>query len=326
MIIITRCASELILRTSPSNFNNMITRYSLDFIQQLSRDFSAELEPEIIEKLLEIKKHNQFIARRKNPVQLKFYVLSSGKSSPEDMVYQNILSNLNKLSAKNYDSILEDIKSVINKNINILDIGRLSGEIFNKAIRDIQYSVLYCQLIRECSDMIRTKRPDQNLMDAIIYQCDKFYEQSISLEEQGITVETDYDTLCQFFKQKAKLLGGFLFIGSMYNNGLVKETLLTSYYNGLIQYIRTSPPECIDSFLDTICQLTKNTVEVWSKNISVEKKLMEPLGDLMRELEKKKALKSKQKFAILDVIEKLEVYVSGEREKDDSWTVVTRKK
>ena len=90
---------------------SQIQTYSFNFIEDLSNNFKATLDQELMDCLMEIKKHNKFI-KRKSPIKMKYVISTSQKwrneresnenISQELQVINNLQYNLNKISDKNF--------------------------------------------------------------------------------------------------------------------------------------------------------------------------------------------------------------------------------
>ena len=100
--------------------NNIIV-YDFEFINDLALQFSAILDKDIQDNLLEIKKMNKFI-RRRSPLRLKYKIsvadkwrdnrINSDSVSDYDKYNNSLISNLNKISNVNYPQIITLIKDL----------------------------------------------------------------------------------------------------------------------------------------------------------------------------------------------------------------------
>ena len=57
------------------------------------------------------------------------------------------------------------------------------------------------------------------------------------------------------FREKAKLLGGFIMISNLFNYNLVSYELVLNYFNGLKEYADNSPKDTIGIYIDTIVSI-----------------------------------------------------------------------
>ena len=176
-----------------------IQQYSFDEIQKIASTFTATLDTDIIELLLEIKKNNRFI-KRKSPVRMKYVIADSwrvsGKDTTEltdDVKFQNtITSNLNKLSSKNMDTIHDEIMKLF-ENIPGEDKNKFIDLVFEKAMEEKFYSDDYAQLVgklfQSCDSLDK---------DYLLTRCSSFYNEKIStnVEQLKQNKDGDYDKLC----------------------------------------------------------------------------------------------------------------------------------
>ena len=110
--------------------SEQIITYSFKDIENISQNFTAELDPDIIEKLVIIKRNSVFF-KHTTPISIKYSVSNSSwrldNSVVEDVEYNlqlfenKITSNLNKLTTRNYKIIKTEILKIID-NIKGLDI------------------------------------------------------------------------------------------------------------------------------------------------------------------------------------------------------------
>ena len=132
--------------------------YEYEFIEHLATIFSAELDENTLNNLLEIKKNNKFI-RRKSPLRLSYKttaadtwrknrVQSGENSNSENAIFDKLLiSNLNKISDQNYPQISRKITDIYDSIITKDDSIQFINTICNKAMTEPIYSELYSKLI-----------------------------------------------------------------------------------------------------------------------------------------------------------------------------------
>ncbi|MDA7573749.1 MIF4G domain-containing protein [bacterium] len=238
-----------------------IQQYSFDQIQQIASNFTATLDPEVIELLLEIKKNNRFI-RRKSPVKMTYVIADSwrvsGKDSVElsdDVKFQNtVTSNLNKLTSQNMDTIRDEILKLFES---------LPGEgtdkfidlVFEKAMEEKFYSDDYAQLVGKLFQSC-------DLLDKahLLSKCRAFYDEKIStnVEQLKQSKDGDYNKLCEVFARKAEFIGGFVFISNLFNYDIVDYELVKKYFDGLKEYALSVPKEDSGIYIDCIVSILKN--------------------------------------------------------------------
>ena len=71
--------------------------YSFNEIEELAKTFNAELDQEVVNNLLEIKKNNKFI-RRKSPLRLKYKISTANawrnEREGQDLSKEDKIANL----------------------------------------------------------------------------------------------------------------------------------------------------------------------------------------------------------------------------------------
>jgi hypothetical protein len=286
-----------------------ITRYPYDLIMRLAENFDAVLDEKTINYLLQIKRDNKFI-KRNNPLRLK-YKLGDGwrnankfddsELSNEDKYNSLIISNLNKLTINNYDSILKEILETLEL-YNIIKIQVFVDLIFQKSIDEQIYSNIYSKLLADVLDIFT----DTEYKTYLTNKCNEFYTDNINndmtIKEINIGTIMDYNDLCDKFREKAMLLGGFIMISNLFNYNLVSYDMVLNYYNGLKSYVTNAPKDTVGIYIDTISSiliscgkaLKKHNKENFNKNFL----------DIAISLSKdKERIIAKYRFKLLDVIE-----------------------
>lgn len=281
--------------------------YEYDFFEKISQSFSAVLEDDILEKLLEIKKNNKFI-RRRSPLRLKYKISVADtwrkkredieNVSLEERIINSLNSNLNKLSNANYPPvstlIIDDYKLLIDNDI---DPHTFIVTISNKAMTDNVYSCLYSRLLHEISVL----NPD--IQEIIIGECNTFFGQTNQLQITDSYDLDNYDELCELIKKKSKLTGGFVFISNLYKYKLVSYQMMLDYYNSLVSYTKISPPDLIGKYIDAIVNIISNCGDDLEKENP--EKFKETFLKICYDLTKdKNTLIAKYRFKILDICDK----------------------
>ena len=239
-----------------------ITRYPYSRIMTLAENFDAILDEDTINTLLQIKRDNKFV-KRNNPLRLKYKLgnnwrnsnkFDNSELSNEEKYNSLIVSNLNKLTPENYGNILDEILETLEL-YNIIDKNIFIDLIFEKAIDEQMYSNIYAKIL---SDVLH-KYNNKEYKDYLLQKCNEFYTNNINddrtLTEIKIDKQIDYNELCTKFREKAKLLGGFIMISNLFNYNLVSYELVLNYFNGLKEYAINSPKDTIGIYIDTIVSI-----------------------------------------------------------------------
>ena len=123
-----------------------VITYSPDAIRIIGENITAELAPEIIKSLMEIKINNKFI-RRRSPIKLKYTMSKAtvntwrkenegivSNVSIEEKLVENINSELNKLSESNFDIINKTLQKILEQKTEEKFMKIALETLFNKSI------------------------------------------------------------------------------------------------------------------------------------------------------------------------------------------------
>jgi len=281
------------------------TVYEYSFIEKLAKNFSAVLDENIINKLLEIKKNNKFI-RRKSPIRLKYKISTANiwrkerenqELSDKEMYINLIVSNLNKISNNNYSLILDEIININKQYHDKMETSLiLSNTIFNKSMDENIYSNLYAKLINDLNISDLNKNLNK--------KCNDFFEEINKNNEITDNFGDNYDELCAILKQKSKMLGGYIFIANLFKYDIVEYEIVKDYYLSLIHLTKLAKEDTIGKYIDSIVTILNNCGKNLNKN---EKNFKEIYMDYIYELVKdKERVKAKYKFKLMDVTDKYE--------------------
>ena len=286
--------------------NSSCIVYEYSFIKNLSENFKAELDENIINKLLEIKKNNKFI-RRKSPLRLKYKISVANawrkerenkELSNEELYINLIISNLNKISNKNYELIFSELQTINKTYEDKLDINSiLTDTIFNKSMDENIYSNLYAQLIHDLNI--------DDLNQKLNQKCNDFFENMNTNDDLLNSEKIDeYDKLCILLKKKSKMLGGFIFIANLFKYQIVEYNIMKNYYLSLVQLTKLANVDTIGKYIDSLVTILSNC----GKNLdeledNFKKIYMDIVYELMNDKEK---VKAKYRFKLMDIVEKYE--------------------
>ena len=283
--------------------------YSLDKINEISSNFNAELDIEVINQLKPIK-NNSVFCKYQHPINIRYTVSASswrGESQYDNVIEitseifeSKIISNLNKLAASNYKVIKKEIIELF-KNIKSLDIDtkKLVDILFSKGAEEHIYSNIYSKLLAELLDELDANNV---LNEYITQKCLEFYNDNLSLDVKEIDTELDYDEICSINKDKKLVLGSIIFISNLFNYNLIEYSLVAKYYKSLVDMTREVDKDSIGIYIDTLCAII-TTCGKSLKN-SNEKEFSQNFLNILIELSKdRKRVKPKYRFKIKDVIE-----------------------
>lgn len=250
----------------PSKKSQNVQRYTLQFIQELSRQITSVLSPEVMTHLQEIKQNNRFIRRTTAPIKLQ-YQLKRGMSSeswrnedetseivrasPEEDFTDKLNGQLNKLSDSNFKKITQKIFTLISNKDNLGFCDCAIDLIFQKSITQH----LFCHLYAKLTSMMESVY-GEGFKEQLMQRIDHFYESNISTTFN--TASSTYDEMCDLNAKKEQLLGIFIYIGCLFNCNAVTKDLTLKYYHILNELIQNEESkESLEKYVDCVCTLVK---------------------------------------------------------------------
>jgi hypothetical protein len=284
--------------------------YSYETIEYISNSFNATLDEELVNKLLEIKKGNKFI-RRKSPLRLKYKIHDSvAQHWRKEREEKELLSNeelfnlefsgfLNKLSIKNYSTLLDKICELYNQQDNKDDINnKIVNMTFEKALLEKTYSNLYAQLLHDLNI--------NNLSEICKSVSSKFYDTSIDNTIKQFNSEMSDEEVRKIFSTKMQFVGGFIFIANLFIFNLITYENVLQFYNGLIQYFELSPIEYCDTYLDTIEQILNTAGYQLERKAVTKEQFYEDFMSVLYKYQNIKAdvnpkMSNKNRFKMMDI-------------------------
>ena len=285
-----------------------IIRYSFAEIENISQNFDGVLDPEIIKKLSVIKRISTF---QEHTINIKYTLKSdswrqnNGDEYVEELTQEvfesKIISNLNKLTGANYESIKNNILTAID-NIGTLEIdkNRIVDIIFDKATEEHIYSDIYAKLLGTLVENLDTV---DGVMVHIFEKCKKFYDDNLNFNINELDQTTNYSEMCDVNKNKTLILGGIIFVSNLFNYKLVSYSWVNKYYNGLVNITKDIGNEKIGIYIDTLCAI----MNTCGKNLKEYDpgSFNENFYDILVSFSQNKQLiKPKYRFKIKDTIEK----------------------
>jgi len=287
--------------------------YSYETIEEIAKNFSATLDEDLVNKLLDIKRGNKFI-RRKSPLRLKYKIHESvaqhwrkereEKETLTGIEYFNMEYSgyLNKLSIKNYSVLLEKIYELYELQEDKYEIEESIVKItFEKALMEKIYSNLYAQLLQDlknkgCEDIEALSKK----------MAEEFYENSIENNIKQCNGDMTDEEIRQIFSTKMVFVGGFIFIANLFVFGLLSYENVLQFYKGLIRYFELSPVEYCDSYLETIEQILVTAGYQLEKKAETKEKFYEDFMSVLYKYQGIKAdvnprMSNKNRFKLMDI-------------------------
>ena len=292
---------------------NSIIKYSYTTIQEISSKFDAILDEEIINNLLEIKKNNRFLKKRK-PLRLKYKLTGDWRDSNcentdlsiEERYDISINSNLNKLTDENFINIYTEILKTLNSYVEISDVVFIDL-IFEKGMEENLYSNIYSKLLGK---LLQEENKWNEHKEYIVDKCNKFYSEKIDLGLKEITVnkDTEYSKLCDMFSEKEKYLGGFILIANLFEYNIVEYSLVKNYFEGLLTYAQNSPKDNVGIYIDTIVTILNTCgYKLFRQNTKEFKNNY--LQSIMELSNNKQRISAKYRFKLKDILDIISQYI-----------------
>lgn len=204
----------------------------------------------------------------------------------DEKLYAQFRSILNKLSEGNFNELAKELTAV---EIARQDhLAKLADFIFDKAIIEPKFSVMYAKLAREIAGYC-VKENDKPIYfrELLINKCQSMFNECISFDPtiQGKRLIT---------KEIAN--GCMTFIGELYNHELLTAKIINSCFLLLLLRAEQNKSFVIDS-INTLMKVAGNIFNSKSKQEGII--IFEKVNGLI----KSNKLPNKEKFALMDLID-----------------------
>ena len=225
------------------------------------KTMNAELLPELLEfynnnKNKFVKKQQQTPWRKIEVVhEDNWLVAKKFNQSDDDKLYSQYRSILNKLSESNFNDLAKELTSLeINRQEHLIKLAEL---IFNKAIIEPKFSIMYAKLSKElASYCIKENDKVSYFRELLINRCQLMFNDCISYEP-------DVPNKTVITKEMA--IGCMTFIGELYNHELLTNTIINSCFLHLLvraEQKKVYITDCIFSLM----KITGNNFNIKCKN------------------------------------------------------------
>jgi len=222
----------------------------------------------------------------------KPHYLKKNNETNEIILKNDINTNLNKISPKNFNEISENIIKIIIKNNNINTIKYTIENLFLKAITQPTYCLYYVKLLEIM------KENKINIIDNINSKCIEFTDIVKNNDKKINIKESNYDELCNLLKQKKLKEGYSQFIGELFNNNFINtktiENNLNIFIENINNNIQNSIIDTIEDNLICICKLFSII-----KDVSLFKERYTQKLEYIKNYSK---LPKRLKFMLMDII------------------------
>ncbi|ARF11724.1 eukaryotic translation initiation factor 4G [Klosneuvirus KNV1] len=204
----------------------------------------------------------------------------------DEKLYAQFRSILNKLSEGNFNELAQELTAV---EIARQDhLAKLADLIFDKAIIEPKFSVMYAKLAREIAGYC-VKENDKTIYfrELLINKCQSMFNECISFDPtvQGKRLIT-----------KEIAVGCMTFIGELYNHELLTGKIINSCFLLLLMRAEQNKSFVIES-INTLMKVAGNMFNSKSKQEGIV------IFDKVNGLIKSNKLPNKEKFALMDLMD-----------------------
>ncbi len=214
-----------------------------------------------------------------------------------EVITKRINMELNKLSANNFDKILNSILEIIESDEDLLHI--VVEDLFDKAVQQKTFCEHYANLAFKLNS---TECFKNKIRPILLDYCNKLYKENQSLVVVDKT--TDYDKFCEYLKHKKRLIGNFQFMGELYKKSLLDFKVVEDFWNLLLMDIDKAD-DLKENYGECICQLLRTIgyklEEQYTSNLEFEEKWMNPLKEFSKD---KETFKPRIRFMFMDCVER----------------------
>jgi len=233
------------------------------------------------------------------------------KTNDKKILTKNeINSNLNKLSIKNFETISQKILDICKENNTIELLDYVIDNIFSKAVFQPVYCQYYVKLLYILIDN------SFKIIDIITNKCNKFSDLTFDTDIDSSDTDSDstveenteqgkYDLFCKKIKDKTYKAGYSQFIGELYNKDIIEQKLIIDNINRQLSNLEKlldndSDIELIEDNIICACQLINTTC----KKLKINNYSFDNIKTTLNDFKIKIKLK-RLKFKIMDLLESM---------------------
>ena len=230
--------------------------------------------------------------KKHNFHQPNWVITQKNNQNDDDKLYSQFRGILNKISDSNLKELSDEIISLnITKKeqlVNLVDV------IFTKAISESKFCTVYSKLSKHlASYYIEENNTKIYFRKILINKCQTMFSEAISLDEE---LSNDSDNQC--FKFKNQIIGCITYIGELYNQELLTHQIISSCFD--LIFVKVSLKKAY--IMEIMCTFMSVVHDKFSKECSEE---FETRVGLIKNIKDSSDISIKDKFAIMDVLDKL---------------------
>lgn len=286
-----------------NGFTYQLPEKTLRIINKISKQVGS---PTYIKTPIFRKKHREHVIKTEDWKQLRNFESTKLEKYKEeiDKHINDIRNNLNKITDVTYDVIKEELLDKIDDMLE-----KMSNEHYMKlldcfiqtGVSNKFYSTLYSRLLREVLEKYPTMK---GYISCVLKQIQDEFKTILSKDDK-----MDYDTFCDMNLQMDKEVNYYVFITTMYKEGLYSQETLSENLNYILTYIE----DCVyngggeKEILNHSITILSNVIPLLEKNeITEELKMKERMNGLLRSgRDTKKMITRKTLIKIMDLIDKI---------------------
>jgi len=254
--------------------------------KSLHRDLLPEIATYYANNKHNIVKKNTQWRKIETKQEENWLVAKKFNQTDDEKLYAQFRSILNKLSESNFNELAQELTAV---EIARQDhLAKLADLIFDKAIIEPKFSVMYAKLAREIAGYC-VKENDKTIYfrELLINKCQSMFNECISFDPtvQGKRLIT-----------KEIAVGCMTFIGELYNHELLTGKIINSCFLLLLMRAEQNKSFVIES-INTLMKVAGNMFNSKSKQEGAV------IFDKVNGLIKSNKLPNKEKFALMDLMD-----------------------
>lgn len=208
-----------------------------------------------------------------------------------EKIQSDIKSLLNKMTCANFDTLSEQI---IDLNIDKEDhLVILTKTLFDKAKIEKNFANIYAKLSKKMAQYyVETDGERIFFKDLLIKRCQEVFEVSISLKSELGTPGSD----CDEFNFKEEVVSFITFIGELYKNNILTDTIVNTCFSRIFMKIMLKKPYIID----ILCTLMNTVYEQLKINCPTN---FGECVDMMENIMQYPTITNKEKYMIMDTLD-----------------------
>lgn len=254
--------------------------------KSLNREMLAEVATYYNNNKNNIVKKNTHWKKVETKQEENWIIAKKFNQTDDDKLYAQFRSILNKLSESNFNDLAQELTSL--EIIRQDHLAKLAEFIFDKAIIEPKFSVMYAKLAKELSGYC-VKEDDKTVYfrELLINKCQTMFNECISY---------DPTALGKKLITKEISIGCMTFIGELYNHDLLTTKIINSCFLLLLMKAEQNKNFIVDS-INTLMKTVGQLFNVKSKPEATI--IFDKIGSLV----KSNKLPNKDKFALMDLLD-----------------------